>query len=289
MDPFKITEPTVISFSGGRTSAYMLWRVLQSNDGMPDEAIAVFANTGKEVESTLRFVRDCETNWGVEIHWVEWRRDDPRFERVNFETASRNGEPFEECIKYYRKLPNPVQRWCTGKLKIGTIHRYVKSLGWDHNRDDNSDFVGIRADEMRRAAKMRREKIPLVTAGVTKQDVMDFWGKSSFDLGLPVIDGQTVGGNCDLCFLTNRSGQYGGQRWRSGSSPRTALPWSIKPATGSTKPGHATPRSTISSIVSKICLKKPSPAFAAIELFQISVILWVSEVTLRCLVRDRTL
>jgi hypothetical protein len=204
-DPFQILEPTVISFSGGRTSAYMLWRILQSNGGgMPNEGIVVFANTGKEEEATLEFVRDCGNNWNVDIHWVEYQyaeKTADRWKKVTFETASRNGEPFFELIDQNGSpyLPNPVARICTAKLKIRAIHAYLKSLGWKHN--ENMDWVGIRADEMRRAAKMDRERTPLVTAGVTKETVGKFWKEQSFDLGLPNMNGVTMHGNCDLCFL----------------------------------------------------------------------------------------
>lgn len=198
-DPFKIDEPTVISFSGGRTSAYMLWRVLQANGGLPEEAIVCFANTGKEEDATLEFVRDCEKNWKVEIHWLEFRDADPAFERVTFETASRDGEPFEALIRKKNYLPNPVTRFCTAELKIRTIHKYVKSLGWKHN--ENMDWVGIRADEQRRAVKIDRSRVPLYVAGVTAQDVGSFWSQQPFDLKLPNVNGKTMHGNCDLCFL----------------------------------------------------------------------------------------
>lgn len=199
-DPFKITEPTCISFSGGRTSAYMLWRVLQSNGGLPAEAIVCFANTGKEDEATLRFVQDCSERWNVEIHWLEYRDADPVFERVTFDTASREGEPFEALIRKRNYLPNPVTRFCTSELKIRSIHKYLKSLGWDHN--ETMDWVGMRADEQRRAAKIAdKSRIPLVTAGITKEDVGAFWKAQTFDLGLPNNNGVTMHGNCDLCFL----------------------------------------------------------------------------------------
>ena len=49
MNPFQINEPTCISFSGGRTSAYMLYKVLEAHQmSLPDEAVVCFANTGKE-------------------------------------------------------------------------------------------------------------------------------------------------------------------------------------------------------------------------------------------------
>ena len=198
--PYVINEPTCISFSGGRTSAYMLWRVLQSNNGLPDKAIVCFANTGKEDEATLRFVQACSDNWGVEIHWLEWRNADPAFERVTFETASRNGEPFEALIRKRNYLPNPVTRFCTAELKIRTIHKYLKSLGWDHNEE--MDWIGMRADEERRAAKIKdKSRIPLVADGVTKEIVGQFWRSQPFDLELPNMNGVTMHGNCDLCFL----------------------------------------------------------------------------------------
>ena len=178
-DPFKIDEPTVISFSGGRTSAYMLWRVLQSNNGLPDEAIVCFANTGKEDEATLEFVKDCSVNWNVPIHWVEYRADDPKFAEVTFETASRNGEPFEQLIVKKKYLPNPVTRFCTSELKVLAIDRFLRSKGIRYY----ITAIGIRADEQRRAAKMVGKSIPLVRAGITQADVQGFWKSNSFDLG----------------------------------------------------------------------------------------------------------
>lgn len=90
-DPFKIDSATCISFSGGRTSAYMLWRVLQSNGGLPSDAVVCFANTGKEDEATLEFVRDCGQHWTVPITWVEYRNNEAGFVVVDFDTASRGG------------------------------------------------------------------------------------------------------------------------------------------------------------------------------------------------------
>ena len=202
-DPFKIDGPTCISFSGGRTSAYMLWRVLQSNGGkLPDEAVVCFANTGKECEETLEFVRDCSINWDVPIVWLEY--EEPTFKIVSFESASRNGEPFEALIRKRNYLPNPVTRFCTSELKIRPIARFLFSLGMAATKTEaeNMSMIGMRADEQRRAAKIAdKSRIPLVAAGITKAEVGKFWRAQSFDLGLPNNNGVTMHGNCDLCFL----------------------------------------------------------------------------------------
>lgn len=206
MNPYLITEPTVISFSGGRTSAYMLWKCLEAHDGvLPEEAIVCFANTGKEEEATLKFVNDCAVNWNVNIVWLEYRDNEQKFEVVRYDTASRNGEPFEILIRKRKFLPNPTARFCTVELKVRTIHRYLKSIGIE----SAINMIGIRADEQRRLKKISNndygnqwEKYaPLGLDNVTKQTVGNFWKQQPFDLELFNNNGVTMHGNCDLCFL----------------------------------------------------------------------------------------
>jgi len=214
---YYIDEPACISFSGGRTSAYMLHKVLEAHDGdLPEFAKVTFANTGKEMPQTLDFVRDVGKKWGVDIVWLERfarrSREDEKNKYVyetkivDYESASRHGEPFAALIKARRYAPNPVARFCTVDLKIRAISEYlINTCGFEK---PYIGFIGIRGDEQRRAAKMngtiesgQERYLPLYIEGVTAKDVGRFWSNNDFDLNLPNNNGVTDWGNCDLCFL----------------------------------------------------------------------------------------
>lgn len=210
-DPFRITSPAVISFSGGRTSGYMLWRILQTHGGaLPNDVIVLFSNTGREMPATLDFVRDCSVAWNVPIIWTEYARapNGPTYRVVNHNSASRDGEPLRLLFNSKPMLPNPVSRFCTIEAKIRTMKRYVMAeRGWKRW----TNVVGLRADEMGRVeratdpARNKKDRwdvvCPLATAGVTQRDVAAFWAAQPFDLRLA---GKWEG-NCDGCFLKSRA------------------------------------------------------------------------------------
>lgn len=163
------------------------------------DAIVIFSNTGKENEETLQFVHAVDQHIGGRVVWLEF---DPvtKFRLVTFETASRDGKPFEDIITKRKFLPNKVARFCTQELKIRPMKQYLQSIGWTHW----TNHVGIRYDEPRRHAKMQdalRKDVfdvnhPLFDWKVTKADVLRYWRNMPFDLQLP-----DHYGNCDLCFL----------------------------------------------------------------------------------------
>jgi len=195
MNDYATTGPALISFSGGRTSAYMLHEIVRAHGGtLPADVIVGFANTGKERDETLRFVQRCAAAWGVHVNWVE--ASGP----TTFEAASRQGEPFDALIERKKFLPNSAMRFCTQELKVKPLHDLAsRLLGASY-----TEVIGLRYDEVRRYGKMvgrnldegRQCVAPLFSARITERDVLAFWKAQPFDLGLSPGEG-----NCDLCFL----------------------------------------------------------------------------------------
>jgi len=202
--PYILPEGNVlISVSGGRTSGYMLYKILEVNNGLRDDVLVAFANTGREMQGTIDFVREMQSRWGVHIHWLEYRKEKPKFEEVGHNSVSMNGRPFMEMVESTSSnkfLPNQNMRYCTQELKVKTIKRFLVANQW--KRWTNT--VGIRGDELRRTKPSKDKRwvnwYPLAQAGVTVSDVNDFWKMQSFDL--QIMKGS---GNCDGCFLKSEA------------------------------------------------------------------------------------
>ena len=149
----------LLHVSGGRTSGMLLYRILDAYGGrLPANVRAVFANTGKEHAKTLTFLRDMERRWRVPITWVEYTAPTPAaigdpkntFRIVDYDTASRRGEPFAALIRSRKMLPNATPH----------VHRGPQGRDRRPLRADETALVatapailGIRHDEPKRWAK----------------------------------------------------------------------------------------------------------------------------------------
>ena len=196
----KSKKKLLVSFSGGETSGYMAnW--IKQNLSSEFELLFIFANTGEENEETLIFADQCDKAYKLNLVWVECKpylneRKGSGYTIVNFETASRKGEPFELMIKKYG-IPNQAFPHCTRELKLNPINSYAKSIGWG----DYYTAIGIRADEIDRVSPDRHKRkfiYPLADSKfkpMTKQKINLYWSKQPFRLQLTEYQG-----NCKVCF-----------------------------------------------------------------------------------------
>lgn len=187
-----------VSFSGGRTSAFLA-KYIKENPKY-DNVIFVFMNTGKEKEQTLEFVERCDKEFNLNLIWLEAvvnmeKGMGIRHKIVNFKTASRNGEPFEQLVKKYG-IPNTFASICSSRLKQEPLKNYL--------RDNYQDFeiwtiIGIRFDEAhRKSLNAEKERIIYPLCDEIKVDsrfIRSWWERQPFDLQLKDYEG-----NCDLCF-----------------------------------------------------------------------------------------
>lgn len=214
----------VISISGGRSSAMMLY-ILKEN-GLLNDAVVCFANTGKESPETLEFIHECSLRWNIPVVWLEFTTAKPKFRVVDFHTASRKGEPFEQLLRGRGGyLPNPTQRFCTGDLKVKTIRRYIRSLNIKGHFDS---YLGLRYDEPDRVSKKKAQNasgkepevcfMPLYDLRITINERDVFWRQQPFDLKI-----SSISDNCDLCFMKGKNNLV----WAIRAQPES-VEWWIK-------------------------------------------------------------
>ena len=192
-------ELLVCTFSGGRTSAFMSQYIVNSSKYDNYDKLFIFANTGKERQETLDFINECDTQWNLDIIWLEAKIYETKgvgtsYNIVDYKTADRTGVVFETMLKKY-PMPNAFASNCTRELKLKPIEKYVKDLGYKNY----TTALGIRYDERhRKSLKAKENKIIYPLCDDIKVDstfIRKWWDSQCFDLQLKDYEG-----NCDLCF-----------------------------------------------------------------------------------------
>ena len=211
----------LVSFSGGRSSAMMAHHIKYSNKYKHWKKLFVFANTGKEREETLEFVNECDKSWSLDLVWVEAVTELKKGVgtmgmTTNFKNASRKGEPFISVMeKYstynsshpqgYTSVPNNKAPYCSRDLKVTPINKIAKEY---FKTNKYLTALGMRYEDMPKRVSLAELNLPYHERALkvyplledfntfqTQKDVLDFWSKQDFDLG---IDSSI--GNCDLCW-----------------------------------------------------------------------------------------
>ena len=189
----------VCTFSGGRTSAFMGQFINNYSKYDEFDKVFIFANTGKEKQETLDFINKCDIEWNLNVVWLEAdiiheKGVGTNYKIVDYNTASRKGEPFEDMINKYN-IPTAFGSKCTSELKTRPLDKYVKSLAYD----EVYIAMGIRYDERHRMSNQAEKNnviYPLINdIKVDKKFIRSWWDKQTFDLQLKDYEG-----NCDLCF-----------------------------------------------------------------------------------------
>lgn len=161
----------VVSFSGGRTSAYLVMKIVAKYR----DVLVVFMDTGCEHPATYKFIRDIVEFWGVEVVCIRMRiaatlRGRNSFYRVPVADLKWDTRYMKALIA---KLGTSTARQphCTRDLKRRTFEKFIKKEIPD---GDYVAWLGIRYDEPKRLWGAHAFK-ELRDRGLSLDDCAQLW------------------------------------------------------------------------------------------------------------------
>lgn len=182
----------VVSFSGGRTSAYLAHLMRQRD---PDTRF-VFMDTGAEHPKTYDFIRDAVKHWGIDLVCLRVVVN-PVLGKGNgyrVVTLDEIGPDLTPWVDMLRKYGTPYVggEFCTDRMKLGPFKKYCdEHIG----RNAYKTWIGIRADEPKRLTGKPPVHYLAEISDFGKQDVINWWSQQAFDLQIPEHLG-----NCVFCI-----------------------------------------------------------------------------------------
>lgn len=193
----KTSENIVCTVSAGYSSMLM---AIKAKEWYPnDNIIYLFANTGREDERSLEFLKDCSDYFGINILYIEpvlntKKGKGTTYKVVDFKDLDRSGWFFELGISIYG-IPSVANKWCNRDLKHTPITKFCN----DYFGVDNwCVALGIRIDEMDRFSenyKTNNMFYPLVEQKIDSRERNKFWSEQPIKLKIKAYEG-----NCTLCF-----------------------------------------------------------------------------------------
>lgn len=189
----------VVSFSGGRTSAYLVYLMEKKRINEGIDVKYIFMDTGAEHPATYKFIREIVKFWDIPLvvlqadinqelgkgnSYIEWNPED-------IQTRMPTLKPFKDMVKKYG-TPYIGGAFCTDRLKLQPFNKYcLEKFG----KGNYQTWIGIRADEKRRLKDKEGISYLADISDFDKSDIINWWKEQPFNLSIPEHLG-----NCVFCI-----------------------------------------------------------------------------------------
>jgi len=168
----------ILGLSGGKDSTALA--ILMHKEVPQMEYF--FCDTGKELPETYEYLERVKARLGIKIEYLNAERD------------------FDHWLEVFNGvLPSPRVRWCTRKLKIEPLEKFV-------GNDRAISYIGIRADENREGYVSAQPNIhpiyPFKERGLVKADILNILDDSG--IGMPSYYEWRSRSGCSFCFFQRK-------------------------------------------------------------------------------------
>lgn len=202
----------VVSFSGGRTSAYLCY-LMKEKYG--DDVELCYQDTGAEHPKTYEFIRKVNKEFNLNLTCLRVKINPELGKGNSYDVVDINDikpdlKPFKDIMSKYGTPYYPSGAFCSDFMKANPCDLYLNDK---YGKGNWKLWLGIRIDEPKRLKNTQQAQIELFEiekkkggkgrslgymaeiSDFEKQDVLDWWEGQPFNLEI-----QEPEGNCMFCI-----------------------------------------------------------------------------------------